>query len=188
MSQSLRVVIKIVSAAAVVIAACVFAVALPGREVWKIRAELREKSTVLLEETAILSAVADPERELKKAEEQAKNLESRFPSSEALPFVLQQLGDKSKELQLDILSSNPVLEEKPFPPPGTEAPKYEKKKIAIDMRCTYENLAAYLAGISTLPTFFSVEEMTIENKGNMPFLDVRLVLGFYVTAPQKPAA
>ncbi len=177
-----RIFMKVSVALAVLLAVSILVLALPARRLWRLRGDLQVKSEQLLSDTALLAEFRDPDTELKTSEKQLRNLDEKFPAMQGVPFVLQQLGDKSRELGLEILSMNPMEEEALAP--GALPATYAKKKILLELKCEYQTLGQYVATIANLPTFFSVEELVLASPAiNTPMLNVRLVLAFYVRKP-----
>ena len=173
--------IKVSLGLLVVLITGVFCVVLPLRKTFALRQALHEEGDQIAACTLLLAEFKDPPAQLKLWEEQLKNLDQRFPNEQTITFVLQQLGDKSKELGLEILNESPVVDDKAVAP-GSLPSKYERKKIFMELKCGYETLGKYLAAIATLPTFFSVEELNVaSNPAELPMLNVRIVLAFYVT-------
>ena len=173
--------IKVSLSLLIVLIAGVFCVVLPLLKTFAIRQALHEKGDQIGASTLLITEFKDPTVELKSWEEQLKNMDQRFPNEQTITFVLQQLGDKSKELWLEILNESPVVDDKALVP-GSVPSKYERKKIFMELKCGYETLGKYLAAIATLPTFFSVEELNVaSNPAGLPMLNVRIVSAFYVT-------
>jgi hypothetical protein len=74
-----------------------------------------------------------------------------------------------------------VVDEKPSATLAVST-AFEKRKIEMHLDCSYESLGGYLAALSMLPTFFSVEGLEVTSTPRLlPKLEVKLVLGFYVT-------
>ena len=178
----IRMIVKVLIALGAVIAAGFVCIVGPASKTFTIRQELHDKTDRIVQSSALLQEFKDPSGELSVWKGRLKNLDQRFPTEQAITFVMQQLGDKSKELGLEILAQNPVAEETPAAGTTVTAAPFEKKKVLLELRCGYEGLGRYLAAIATLPTFFSVEELDVTSKlEELPNLNVRLMLAFYVT-------
>jgi Tfp pilus assembly protein PilO len=180
MNARMRLILKVGLAFAVVSGSLIALVVLPAAALSRLREDLRLKSDQLLIDTALIVQFQDPDSELREIEEKQRNLEKRFPTAQDIPFVLQQLGEKSREQGLDILSIRPLVEEDKKDQQGGAIADFKQKKILLELICDYEGLGKYLASLDSMPTFFTVEELRVRGERAPNALDVQIVLGFYV--------
>ncbi len=182
MTEPVRIVLKILTALLVVAVAGSIVVLIPAYKVWKVREELRGQSMQFLEETSLTGSFRDMDADMKKYEQLANNLDERFPSGDAITFVMQQLGDEAKKRQVEILSIQPVPDElRADQKIEASASGYEKKMITLDMECGYRALGEFLDALGSMPTFFRVMGMRVKAKtADAATLSVMLRLGFYI--------
>ncbi len=169
---------KIAGTALLMLAAAALLVLYPAKKNMALRDALRRETRELLTSAELLQEFKDPAGELAQWEERLRRLDQRFPTEQALGSVLQQLGDKAKELGVEILSSAPIARE------GSAVlnnGSVEHREILLEMRCGFEAFGKLLAALPELPTFFGVEgmELTPENSGAV--LNAKLTLTLYVS-------
>ena len=147
--------------------ALVLLYAFPGRALLKQKSELRGEflghQEKLKESEGLIRAFPNPQKEIAEIENKAQELRDMGASTRQLPRIIQLLAVPANQLNINVISIRPRedinIETENLPPGVT------KVHIELVMNCPYQLFAEYAKAVSSLPTSFIMERMSIEKGG-----------------------
>jgi len=134
-----------------------------GRPIVKKADQARQRSYDLskkLEEVQqLIRKYPNPMKEIEAIKKRREEFQTRANASNELPRIIQQLTQKSSELDLEIVSIRQI-KEPPFPePPLPEG--VDKAYLEVVLRAPYSSTGKYLKAISNLPSLCTVESISL---------------------------
>ena len=154
-----------------------------GREISRLRDEVKAADLKLGEFLVLTEGVKTGEAEVTRLEKELDRLSQRTLKGEEFRTFLKHLARESDPLQMKIVSLTPH-EEKPFLPEGKKevsALGYRKVIVQMVLHSTYAKLGTYLKEIQELPFLINVDSLQIEKNGEiLPFLKVTIGLSMYI--------
>ena len=126
--------------------------------------------------------VPNPKREIKLLEERIDRLTEQAASKEEIPKIIQQLAQKTSDLNIDVISIVPREDLKALA--GQLPQGVSKVYIEIRVGCAYKLFSTYISEITNLTTLFTLEDLLIERDPDelTDILKIRLILSTYVLA------
>ncbi len=126
----------------------------------RLKEELNNKQRELEEDRRLVQLIPNPQKEIDKIRKGMDELQNRAVTKKELPKIIQQLINKSSELDIEIVSIKPrddiEIEEEKLPQGVSKA------YIEMIIKCPYQTLGEYLKELNELPIIFTIESMYIE--------------------------
>ena len=154
-----------------------------GRELSRLREEVKAADLRLREFLLLAEGVKGAEAEIARIEQELKWLGERTLRGEEFRAFLKHLAKESDPLQMKIISLTPHEEEPSLPEgmKGISAFPYRKVTVRMVLHSTYAKLGTYLKEIQELPFLINVDSLQIEKNGEiLPFLKVTIGLSIYI--------
>lgn len=152
-------------------------------QIRSLKKEIKDFHKEIEDIEAMVKRVPDPKKGIQEIKERLQKLKEKATDREQVPRIMQQLFQKTAELNIQIVSINPREDIK-----GTlgNLPDWVNKVyIEIKIRCPYRALVNYIDALNKLPLLFTLEDLSIvktKAEGVSENLDVTLLLSAYVMA------
>ena len=152
-------------------------------EISRMQKEIRKlhKEVEVIEE--MVGRVPDPKKGIQVIQERLQKLKEKATDKEQIPRIMQQLFQKTAELNIEVTSINPRNDIKATSanlPEGVSKVFFE-----IKIRCSYKSLVNYIDALNKLSLLFTIEDLSVVKskvEGVSENLDVTLLLSTYVMA------
>lgn len=120
-----------------------------------------ENAKVQLDEReSMVRKYPNPKKEIEMLKADMENLKKKAVPENEIPKILEQLSRKTSELNIEVVSINP-LQELPFEPEPLPQ-GVSKAYIQVVLNVEYKKLAEYLKALSESTTVFTIEGVTLE--------------------------
>ena len=131
----------------------------------KLKTDLDVKRQELNDARNLVRLIPNPRKEIDNIKESMNELHDKSVSREELPRIIQQLINKSSELEIEIISIKPREDLKTVN--GNLPQGVGKAYIEMIVRCPYAVLGDYLKGLDDLAIIFTLEDVRVERVGDM---------------------
>lgn len=121
---------------------------------------MQAKTKELDEAQELIRTIPNPQKEIEKIRAGMEELEDRSVSKKELPRIIQQLINKSSQLQIEIISIRPREDIKTQ---DKDLPRgVSKAYIEMIIKCPYNVLGDYLKALTELQIIFTIESIRVE--------------------------
>ncbi|MBU0759941.1 MAG: type 4a pilus biogenesis protein PilO [Candidatus Omnitrophica bacterium] len=153
-----------------------------ARQIAGLQKETKSFHEDIEEMEKMICRVPNPKKEIEVLGERLQKLKEKATDKEQTPRIIQQLFQKTGELNIEVISINPREEtgESSIDIPEGVGKIY----VEIKIRCSYKTLLAYIEALNHLPLLFTLEDLSIEKAGKEASenVEVLLLLSAYVMA------
>ncbi|MBU1006473.1 MAG: type 4a pilus biogenesis protein PilO [Candidatus Omnitrophica bacterium] len=152
------------------------------RQIAGLQKETKKLHGEIEEIEKMVRRVPDPKKEIEVLGERLQKLKEKATDKEQIPKIIQQLFQKTGELNIEVVSINPreETEENSIDIPEGVSKVY----IEIKIKCSYRTLLQYVEALNHLPLLFTLEDLSIgkDSEEGSENLQVLLLLSTYVMA------
>ena len=125
--------------------------------------------------------ILEDEAKLKKIiKTELEELIAKIPTEAEVPFIIEKfISEVGKGLNIDynLIQPQPVVSEG----------KYKRLPLKVDFISDYMDLNSYLTKLKTLPSTIRTDELDLKRTGELPKLQVHMLLSSFVMPGEAPA-
>jgi Tfp pilus assembly protein PilN len=150
-----------------------------GREILKLREQIKGADRNLSEFAAFTLGAAALEAEISRLEEGRRKLIRRTLHGQEFKTFLRQVAEYSDRLQIKVISVRVQEEKVPLPGEKKGLPAFQSRRITVQMvlHSSYASLGTYLKGIQELPFLVAVDNLQMKrDEANQPLFKVTMGL------------